>query len=173
MKYDEYEDKYKIYKWEAKHNHEFNNEELRPYMKSSRKMHTATGAMTQVNKNAGIPLRSSWDVLCGHLGGEGNVGCTKVDLKNFLGKIRQRQMMYGEETAINEYFRGKKEYGLGFYYNVEVDAREDMANIFWADQQMQDDYAAFGDSITFDTTYRTNRNCRPLGEPKILFIILS
>ncbi|CAN1849957.1 Protein FAR-RED IMPAIRED RESPONSE 1, partial [Linum perenne] len=27
---------------------------------------------------------------------------------------------------------------------------------------MQDDYAAFGDSITFDTTYRTNRNCRPL-----------
>ncbi|CAN1149552.1 Protein FAR1-RELATED SEQUENCE 5 [Linum perenne] len=118
--------------------------------------------MAQVNKNAGIPLRSSWDVLCGHLGGEANVGCTKVDLKNFLGKIRQRQMMYDEETAINEYFRGKKEYGPGFYYNVEVDAREDMTNIFWADQQMQDDYAAFGDSITFDTTYRTNRNCRPL-----------
>ncbi|CAN0876392.1 Protein FAR1-RELATED SEQUENCE 9 [Linum grandiflorum] len=27
---------------------------------------------------------------------------------------------------------------------------------------MQDGYVVFGDSITFDTTYRTNRNYRPL-----------
>ncbi|CAN0876393.1 Protein FAR-RED IMPAIRED RESPONSE 1 [Linum grandiflorum] len=107
-------------------------------------------------------MRSSYGILCGHLGGEANVGCTKRDVHNFLGKIRQRQMLYGEESAINEYFREKRKFNPGYFVKVEIDAREQMANIFWADQRMQDGYVVFGDSITFDTTYRTNRNYRPL-----------
>ncbi|CAN0908242.1 Protein FAR-RED IMPAIRED RESPONSE 1 [Linum grandiflorum] len=71
-------------------------------------------------------------------------------------------MLYGEESAINEYFREKQKSNPGYFVEVEIYAREQMAYIFWADQRMQDDYAVFGDSITFDTTYRTNRNCRPL-----------
>ncbi|CAN0907552.1 Protein FAR1-RELATED SEQUENCE 5 [Linum grandiflorum] len=113
--------------------------------------------MASINNECGIPLRSSYEILCGHLGGEGNVGCTKVDVKNFLGKARQRKMLYGEETAINEYFREKQKYNPGYFVEVEIDSEEKMANIFWADQRMQDDYACFGDSITFDTTYRTEQ----------------
>ncbi|CAN0839077.1 Protein FAR1-RELATED SEQUENCE 5 [Linum grandiflorum] len=102
-------------------------------------------------------------ILCGHLGGEGNVGCTKVDVKKILGKARQRKMLYGEETAINEYFREKQKYNPSYFVEVEIDSEEKMTNIFWTEQRMQDDYACFGDSITFDITYRTNRHYRPLG----------
>ncbi|CAN0912511.1 Protein FAR-RED IMPAIRED RESPONSE 1 [Linum grandiflorum] len=35
--------------------------------------------------------------------------------------------------------------------------------IFWADARMQLDYHCFGDAISFDTTYRTNNEFRPLG----------
>ncbi|CAN0925412.1 Protein FAR1-RELATED SEQUENCE 7, partial [Linum grandiflorum] len=36
-------------------------------------------------------------------------------------------------------------------------------SLFWADGRMQMDYHYFGDSISFDTTYRTNDMFRPLG----------
>lgn len=32
-----------------------------------------------------------------------------------------------------------------------------LCNIFWFDSIAQDDYALYGDSITFDTTYKTNK----------------
>ena len=38
-----------------------------------------------------------------------------------------------------------------------------ITNIFWADARMIIDYNYFRDVITFDTTYSTNRDARPLG----------
>ncbi|CAN1146190.1 Protein FAR1-RELATED SEQUENCE 5 [Linum perenne] len=118
--------------------------------------------MASINMAAGIGLRSSFEILCKQLGGERNVGCSKVDIKNFLNKFRQKKLVFGEESAINEYFRAKTERELDFFWATEMDLEERMANIFWADSRMRDDYACFGDSITFDTTYRTNDKCRPL-----------
>ncbi|CAN0905286.1 Protein FAR1-RELATED SEQUENCE 3 [Linum grandiflorum] len=71
-------------------------------------------------------------------------------------------MIRGEATTITEYFWDKSRLCPGFWYEVEVDAEENIANIFWADQRMRDDYACFGVSITFDTTYKTNKLYRPL-----------
>ncbi|GAU26907.1 hypothetical protein TSUD_03100 [Trifolium subterraneum] len=42
-------------------------------------------------------------------------------------------------------------------------SQKKITNIFWADAQMINDYGYFGDVITFDTTYKTNKDCRPLG----------
>ncbi|CAN0899418.1 Protein FAR1-RELATED SEQUENCE 5 [Linum grandiflorum] len=116
-----------------------------------------------MNAAAGITLRSSFEIICATTGGVENVGCTKVDHKNHLARIRQRQMIRGEATIIAEYLREKARLSPGFWHEVEVDAEENIANIFWADQRMRDDYASFGDSITFDTTFRTNKHYRPLG----------
>ncbi|CAN0921031.1 Protein FAR1-RELATED SEQUENCE 5 [Linum grandiflorum] len=119
--------------------------------------------LMEINAAAGISLRSSFEIISATTGGVENVGCTKVDHRNHLARIRQRQMIRGEATAITEYFREKSRLCPGFWYEVEVDAEENIANIFWADQRMRDDYACFGDSITFDTTYKTNKHYRPLG----------
>ena len=44
-----------------------------------------------------------------------------------------------------------------------MDCEELITNIFWADARMIIDYSHFGDVITFDTTYSTNRDARPVG----------
>jgi zinc finger SWIM domain-containing protein 3 len=44
-----------------------------------------------------------------------------------------------------------------------MDDEQQITNIFWADAQMINDYGYFGDVITFDTTYKTNKDYRPLG----------
>ncbi|XP_052138422.1 protein FAR1-RELATED SEQUENCE 5-like [Oryza glaberrima] len=45
----------------------------------------------------------------------------------------------------------------------KMDCDEQIANIFWADAKMIVDYARFGDVITFDTTFGTNKEYRPFG----------
>jgi hypothetical protein len=38
-----------------------------------------------------------------------------------------------------------------------------ITNIFWVDARKVIDYSHFGDIVTFDTTYSTNRDARLLG----------
>ncbi|XP_028054803.1 protein FAR1-RELATED SEQUENCE 5-like [Camellia sinensis] len=47
---------------------------------------------------------------------------------------------------------------LGF---LKLDNEEQIMNMFWADAQMIMDYAQFGDVVTFDTTYKLNKEHRP------------
>ncbi|CAN0913184.1 hypothetical protein LINGRAHAP2_LOCUS27766 [Linum grandiflorum] len=82
---------------------------------------------------AGISLRSSFKIISATTGGVENVGCKKVDHRNHLARIRQRQMIRGEATVITEYFRDKSRLCPRFWYKVEVDEKENIANIFWAD----------------------------------------
>lgn len=50
-----------------------------------------------------------------------------------------------------------------FQYVVQLDNVKQITNIFWADARMIIDYSNFGDVVTFDTTYGTNKELRPLG----------
>ncbi|CAN0921030.1 Protein FAR1-RELATED SEQUENCE 5, partial [Linum grandiflorum] len=156
-------DLYYISAWVGEHNHVMNPKEFSHLLVLNRRVTPANGMLMEINAAAGISLRSSFEIISATTGGVENVGCTKVDHRNHLARIRQRQMIRGEATAITEYFREKSRLCPGFWYEVEVDAEENIANIFWADQRMRDDYACFGDSITFDTTYKTNKHYRPLG----------
>ncbi|XP_027083622.1 protein FAR1-RELATED SEQUENCE 5-like [Coffea arabica] len=47
--------------------------------------------------------------------------------------------------------------------DIFLDCEEQITNIFWADAGMLIDYKFFRDVITFDTTYKTNKEYRPLG----------
>jgi zinc finger SWIM domain-containing protein 3 len=38
-----------------------------------------------------------------------------------------------------------------------MDIEEQIANIFWVDAKMLTDYAYFGDVVSFDTTFGTNK----------------
>ncbi|KAK6148078.1 hypothetical protein DH2020_018990 [Rehmannia glutinosa] len=42
-------------------------------------------------------------------------------------------------------------------FDYDVDQDEQLTRLFWADQTSIMNYAAFGDAISFDATYNTNR----------------
>jgi hypothetical protein len=46
---------------------------------------------------------------------------------------------------------------------LQRDYEEQISNIFWADAKMIMDYAQFGDVVSFDTTFGTNKESRPFG----------
>lgn len=50
-----------------------------------------------------------------------------------------------------------------FHYAFQYDCEEQITNIFRADAKMIIDYANFGDVVSFDTTFGTNKEYRPFG----------
>jgi zinc finger SWIM domain-containing protein 3 len=72
-------------------------------------------------------------------------------------------MMYAEAGSILSYFLKKAAENPSFYSAMQLDCDEKITNMCWADAKMLIDYAHFGDVITFDTTFGTNKDCRPLG----------
>ncbi|XP_039684980.1 protein FAR-RED IMPAIRED RESPONSE 1-like [Medicago truncatula] len=109
-----------------------------------------------------MSMRTSYEVLGQGVGGMENLPFRFSDLKNYLMTIRQKEMVVGEATVIQEFFRNEALSKPSFYYDIQVDAEEDIGSIFWADGFMQLDYSLFGDVISFDTTYGTNNQYRPL-----------
>ena len=54
-------------------------------------------------------------------------------------------------------FKRKKETNLSFYYAYEVDEESRLKHVFWADGICRKNYFLFGDVISFDTKYSTNK----------------
>ena len=48
------------------------------------------------------------------------------------------------------------------FYAFQLDSEEQTTNIFWSNAQMILDYGQFGDAISIDTTYKTNKENRQL-----------
>nr|XP_027088552.1 protein FAR1-RELATED SEQUENCE 5-like [Coffea arabica] len=103
--------KYRVHDLVLEHNHELHIAQCAHMMPSQRKSHELMGKK---------------------VGGMGNVGYTRDDLKR--------------------YFRTRR-----------LDCEEQIMNIFWADAGMLIDYNIFGDVVTFDTTYKTNKEYRSFG----------
>jgi zinc finger SWIM domain-containing protein 3 len=72
-------------------------------------------------------------------------------------------MLYGEDGSLLKYFQDKVVENPSFRYAIQMDCDEQIANIFWAAAKMIVYYAHFGDVISFDTTFGTNKEYRPFG----------
>ncbi|KAK2355663.1 hypothetical protein QL285_093055 [Trifolium repens] len=163
LKWDEALSVYKIYKWDVDHCHALHKSEHSHYLRSFREVNEVQGQLALINSKAGMSMRTSYEVMGQGVGGTGNLPFRFSDLKNYSMTARQKEMVVGEATVIQEFFRNEARSKPSFYYDIQVDAAEDIASIFWSDGIMQHDYSLFGDVISFDTTYRTNNQYRPLG----------
>ncbi|KAF2300073.1 hypothetical protein GH714_008036 [Hevea brasiliensis] len=50
----------------------------------------------------------------------------------------------------------------GFFYAIQLDDDNHMANVFWADARSRTAYGHFGDAVTLDTNYRINQYRVPI-----------
>ena len=50
----------------------------------------------------------------------------------------------------------------GFFFSLDLDEEGRLNNVFWADPRSKAAYKDFGDVVTFDTTYLTNKYDMPL-----------
>ncbi|KAK7266866.1 hypothetical protein RIF29_19524 [Crotalaria pallida] len=74
--------------------------------------------------------------------------CTREIKEEDIGKIRH-------------HFESKQSKNTSFFYAFQLDADDQITNIFWADEKMIVDYGDFGDVVCFDSSYRFYQDSRP------------
>ncbi|KAI8557212.1 hypothetical protein RHMOL_Rhmol05G0319000 [Rhododendron molle] len=154
-------------KWEVKkfddvHNHLLHLPETAYLMSTQRNLCESQALNIEIANAAGLSLKLSHDFLSAQVGGPEFVGFTIEDHKTYLRGKRQRDLQYGEAGALLRYFQQAIDNPY-FYHEIQLDVDEMITNVFWADHQMITDYGIFGDALSFDTTFRTNKEYRPLG----------
>nr|KAJ0226895.1 hypothetical protein LSAT_V11C100038470 [Lactuca sativa] len=70
---------------------------------------------------------------------------------DWIGFIGER-----DEDFVIEKFKKKNDYLQDFSFDYSVGSNRELTGLFWADEEAQQNYFAFGD-VAFDANYRTNR----------------
>ncbi|KAL3372409.1 hypothetical protein AABB24_008792 [Solanum stoloniferum] len=145
--------KWAITKFIKDYNHELVPPDQVHLIRSHRHVSGPARSLIDTLQAAGLGATGVMSVLIKQSGGVNNVGFTKVDCQNYMNQSRQRTLGSGAHY-IFEYLKQKQAEDPDFFYAVQDGSS---GNIFWADSTSRKNYSYFGDTVTFDTTYRTHR----------------
>ncbi|XP_052184717.1 protein FAR1-RELATED SEQUENCE 3 [Diospyros lotus] len=67
-----------------------------------------------------------------------------------------RRTLGRDAQNLLDYFKKMQAENPGFYYAIQLDDDNRMANVFWADARSRSAYSHFGDTVTLDTVYKVN-----------------
>ncbi|GAU15754.1 hypothetical protein TSUD_235700 [Trifolium subterraneum] len=154
--------KYKVVDFVVKHSHPLQPPGYVHMIRSHRRISESQASQIVLADESGLKPKDFHAYVSKQVGGIDIVGYTRQDHKNSLRTKRNHSLRHGEVGALLMYFKGQSE-NPSFFYDFQMDVEDQITNIFWADAQMINDYGYFGDVITFDTTYKTNKDYRPLG----------
>ena len=139
------------------HNHIMQLQETCHFLPSQRKISEIQAFEIEIADDSGIGPKAAYECASRRVGGPSVLGYIRRDHKNHLRTKRQRELMYGEAGSMLKYFQDKVAQNPSFQYAIQLDNEEQITNIFWADARMIIDYAHFGDVVSFDTTFGTNK----------------
>ncbi|KAK4564321.1 hypothetical protein RGQ29_006403 [Quercus rubra] len=130
--------KYVVSEFIAEHNHYLHLPSTMHMMPSQRKVVATHAIEIDLAHESGLRLKHSYELL-------------------------SKDMEHGAAASLGRYFSRQLKENPSYYFATQLDCEELITTIFWANARMIIDYSHFDDVITFDTTYSTNRDARPLG----------
>ncbi|KAJ4962500.1 hypothetical protein NE237_022439 [Protea cynaroides] len=142
--------------FEKEHNHELVPPDKVHCLRSHRHVSGSAKSLIDTLQGAGIGPSGIMSVLVKEYGGITNVGFTERDCRNYMRSTRQRTLG-GDTQILLDYLKHMHAQNPAFFYAVQGDEDQCLSNIFWADPKARNNYTYFGDTVTFDTTYRSNR----------------
>ncbi|XP_022892296.1 protein FAR1-RELATED SEQUENCE 5-like [Olea europaea var. sylvestris] len=142
------------------HNHKTSPSKSRLY-RCNRELSAQVKRRLEVNDTAGIPLHKSFNSAVVEAGGYENLTCVEKDCRNYIEQVRRLRLGEGDAVAIQSYFSEMQVRCSGFYFSIDLDDESRLKNVFWADYRCRQAYREFGDVVTFDTTYLTNKYDMP------------
>ncbi|XP_052193568.1 protein FAR1-RELATED SEQUENCE 5 isoform X1 [Diospyros lotus] len=138
------------------HNHELVAPDQVHCLRSHRQISGPAKTLIDTLQAAGMGPRRIMSALIKEYGGISKVGFTEVDCRNYMRNNRQRSLE-GDIQLLVDYLRQMHAENSSFFYALQGDEDQCTGNVFWADPKARINYTYFGDTVTFDTTYRSNR----------------
>ncbi|KAK9706959.1 hypothetical protein RND81_07G163700 [Saponaria officinalis] len=105
-----------------------------------------------------------------HVNGFENIGASLNDFKNFSRDVKCYINERDGQLFIDR-FNNLAETRDDFYFDYEVDVDNSLVRAVWADGTSRRNYSVFGDAVSFDPTYSTNKYSMAIGGKKPHYII--
>ncbi|KAK2440618.1 protein FAR-RED IMPAIRED RESPONSE [Trifolium repens] len=142
-----------IRKFEADHSHETSPTKARLF-KANKKMNLHVKRTIQINDDVGVRINKTFQSPVKDAGEHANIPFCDRDTRNYVYKERCAIGKEGDVKALISYFCQMREQNSNFFYDIDLDVK----NVFWADARSRATYEYFGDVVTLDTTYLTNKH---------------
>ncbi|XP_062180959.1 protein FAR1-RELATED SEQUENCE 5-like [Phragmites australis] len=140
------------------HNHYLASPNKLHKMRSQRQVIEADKKLIGQIREAGMKPAQVYEFMKEFYGGEDKTPFAKMDCNNEIGRERRQYLEVNDAQTLSEYLRNKQLQDPTFFYAFQVDKEDGrIANFFWADGQSIMDYKCFGDAVSFDTTFQTNK----------------
>jgi hypothetical protein len=136
------------------HNHDLSPPDESKFLRSHKSMTEDEQLFIRTFNSVKLPPRKIMSILRYLRGGD--VPYTKKHVSNVQTAIRN-ECKQNDMTKVLEYFRKRKEEDPRFYYNFQLGDGKKVLSIFWSDGNSRRMYEMYGDCLSFDTTYKTNR----------------
>ncbi|XP_041011363.1 protein FAR1-RELATED SEQUENCE 5-like [Juglans microcarpa x Juglans regia] len=154
-------EKWIVSKFVLQHNHEMLTPRSTSLLRGHRRVSAVQKNLIDTLNESGIPTRKIMSVLSKEHGGDYNISCIPKDIQNYLGNRMKHVLEEGDAQKLYKYVLENERNNPGFVYSIQVDTNGSMGNCFWADGRSTTAYQYFGDVVTFDATYLTNRYKMP------------
>lgn len=147
------------------HNHPLIRPSKAHLLRSHRRLLLAAQNGQQANQTVSSSAKSA-DGISGEQDPENEspVGFLLRVQSSHLHTNRMRELDKGELQMLLDFLGAKQLDDPSFFYGTQLDDKEQVTNVFWADARSILDYSYFGDVVLFDTTYRMNRNDLPIAQ---------
>ncbi|XP_057769371.1 protein FAR1-RELATED SEQUENCE 5-like [Salvia miltiorrhiza] len=144
--------------FETVHNHELIATDMSYMLRSNRNLNIGHQSVLQAMKDAGIGVSVACKFMKKESGGVPNVGFTRKDAYNHIDRVKRLSKLANEDASdVVKYFASKSNAEPFFFWKHECDEDGRLMNFFFRDSRSALDYESFGDVLSLDTTYRTNR----------------
>ncbi|XP_050902330.1 protein FAR-RED IMPAIRED RESPONSE 1-like [Lathyrus oleraceus] len=149
-----------ITQFESNHSRETSPIKARLF-KANKKMNLHVRRPIQINDDVGLSINKTFQSLVKDAGGHENIPFCEKDVRNYINKERRAIGKEVDGKDLISYFCKMREQNIDFFSDIDLDDDFHVRNVFWADARSRAAYEYFGDVVTFDTTYLTNKYDMP------------
>ncbi|XP_074335536.1 protein FAR1-RELATED SEQUENCE 5-like [Apium graveolens] len=139
------------------HNHPLSSGAEKMFLKCNRNLFVPHQNLIMDCARVNIGATKAFSLAKEWAGSYEAVGAMLIDFKNFARDVKARIGKRDSDMILAK-FKLKKEASQNtFYYDYKVDRQGHLTGLFWTDAIGQANFDVFGDIISFDPTFRTNR----------------
>ncbi|RYR26247.1 hypothetical protein Ahy_B02g060459 [Arachis hypogaea] len=99
--------------------------------------------------------------LSNEAGGPSNLGFSEKDLRNYITARLRTSNVNPDVREMMRYFMRMKDINPNFFYAVKLDEECKFKSAVWVDARCRASYEYYGDVVSVDSTYSTNRHGLP------------
>ncbi|RYQ80893.1 hypothetical protein Ahy_Scaffold1g106991 isoform B [Arachis hypogaea] len=126
-------------------------------LKQHRELSMSIRRTIENNKEAGIRPSKTYQSFVAAAGGHRELNFIEKDVRNYISREVQNVSEQENAKEFGKYLLRMKEKNQNFFFELELEEDQSIKLTFWADARSRSAFEYFGDVISFDTTYNTNR----------------